>query len=200
MSVGRLPPWGERFWPWRMVRSSAQWIILLSPLSVNHGMSDHSHEDENVDEVPNSGKQNKQSVQKDTNPLMQVGGHGMGYSHVVGLPLGHGSPLTDWRLGGDILLAGGSQGKAVSHQPLWGSVCRHASLLACSRCTLALAPSILGTSKPSRWIARQSLWGHVRSTYQSISVTETPRTIPLASPIPCWPSPAFQVYTTYRLL
>ncbi|XP_046781642.1 hydrocephalus-inducing protein homolog isoform X3 [Gallus gallus] len=40
--------------------------------SVNHGMSDHSHEDENVDEVPNSGKQNKQSVQKDTNPLMQA--------------------------------------------------------------------------------------------------------------------------------
>lgn len=116
----------RRFWPWRMARSSARWIILLSPHSVNHGMSNHSDDDESIDKVPNSGKQNRQSLQKDTNPFMQVGGHGLGYSHVVGLPLGHGSPLSDWRPGGGMLLAGGSQGKAASHQPLWGSVCRHA--------------------------------------------------------------------------
>uniref|UniRef100_A0A8C3Q1J6 HYDIN protein n=1 Tax=Chrysolophus pictus TaxID=9089 RepID=A0A8C3Q1J6_CHRPC len=39
---------------------------------VNHGMSDDSNENESIDKVPNSGKQNKQSLQKDTNPFMQA--------------------------------------------------------------------------------------------------------------------------------
>ncbi|XP_015729352.1 hydrocephalus-inducing protein homolog isoform X2 [Coturnix japonica] len=38
--------------------------------SVNHEMSDHSHESESTDKVPNSGKQNKQPQQKD--PSMQA--------------------------------------------------------------------------------------------------------------------------------
>uniref|UniRef100_G1MRN0 HYDIN axonemal central pair apparatus protein n=1 Tax=Meleagris gallopavo TaxID=9103 RepID=G1MRN0_MELGA len=39
---------------------------------VNHGMSDHSNENESIDKVPNSGKQNRPSLQKDTNPFMQA--------------------------------------------------------------------------------------------------------------------------------
>ncbi|XP_021264314.1 hydrocephalus-inducing protein homolog isoform X3 [Numida meleagris] len=40
--------------------------------SVSQGKSNHSHEDEDIEEVPNSGKQNRQSMQKDTNPFMQA--------------------------------------------------------------------------------------------------------------------------------
>ncbi|XP_072202948.1 hydrocephalus-inducing protein homolog [Excalfactoria chinensis] len=40
--------------------------------SVSHEISDRSHESESIDKVPNSGKQNKQPLQKNTSPLMQA--------------------------------------------------------------------------------------------------------------------------------
>jgi len=80
----------------------------------------------------------------------------------------------------------------------WDSFCRLASLRACSRCTLALVPSLPGASRRSGWIAAQSRWGRARSTCPSISATEIPATIPLASATPCLPSPASQVRPVHR--
>lgn len=49
-------------------------IFVLSPPSAHYKKSNHSQENENMGKVITSAKQSKQSLQKETNTSMQVGG------------------------------------------------------------------------------------------------------------------------------